>query len=70
MYQQQIADVINVSQTTYSGYERGYRSISVDMLEKLADFYGTSVDYLLFRTDVKAPYPKSRKLELLLKLEE
>ena len=30
---------------------------SVEALEKLADFYGVSVDYLLGRTAVKDPYP-------------
>ena len=28
------------------------------VLEKLADFYGVSVDYLLGRTNTKTPYPK------------
>ena len=35
----------------------GKRDIPTDVLIRLADFYGTSVDYLLGRTDEKAPYP-------------
>ncbi|WP_369522158.1 helix-turn-helix domain-containing protein [Dysosmobacter welbionis] len=42
----------------YQKYESGKRPIPVDRLEILADFYQTSVDYLLGRTPVKKPYPK------------
>ncbi len=56
--QQQIADYLNIKQNTYSQYETGALNYPVDILMKLADFYGVSVDYLLGRTDVKKPYPK------------
>ena len=55
--QRQIAEVLGVSQNTYSQYEIGVVNYSVEALEKLADFYGVSVDYLLGRTNVKDPYP-------------
>ena len=55
--QRQIAEVLGVSQNTYSQYEIGVVNYSVEALEKLADFYGVSVDYLLGRTSVKEPYP-------------
>ena len=55
--QKQIAEVLGVSQNTYSQYEIGVVNYSVEALEKLADFYGVSVDYLLGRTNVKDPYP-------------
>lgn len=55
--QRQIAEVLGVSQNTYSQYEIGVLNYSVESLEKLADFYGVSVDYLLGRTAVKEPYP-------------
>ncbi len=45
--QEYMAHLLNVSQRAYSRYETGER----------ADFYQTSVDYLLNRTDCKAPYP-------------
>ncbi len=32
--------------------------LPLDYVEKLADFYGVSVDYLLGRTNIKEPYPK------------
>ena len=56
--QKQIAEYLNVRQNTYSQYEIGVLNFQVDALEKLADFYGVSVDYLLGRTAVKEPYPK------------
>lgn len=56
--QKQVAEILGVSQNTYSQYEIGILNYPVDALVKLADFYGVSVDYLLGRTDVKEPYPK------------
>jgi len=32
-------------------------------LDKLADFYHTSVDYLIYRTNVSTPYSKKVKLQ-------
>ena len=57
MNQTELAKKIGMSQTGYSKYETGENDIPVATLEKLADFYGTSVDYLLGRTDERKPYP-------------
>ena len=59
--QKTIAKYLNVAQNTYSSYELNERSIPTDTLVKLADFYNTSVDYLLGRTDEINPYPKNKK---------
>ena len=56
--QKQLADLLQVHQTTYSDYELGRLNIPIATLHKLADFYGGSTDYLLGRTDVDNPYPK------------
>lgn len=56
--QKQIGDYLGISQNTYSQYEIGVLNYPIDVLLKLADFYGTSVDYLLGRTGRKEPYPK------------
>lgn len=45
--QQELANVLNVSQTTYSRYETGKLDIPTQALIALAKFYGVSVDYLL-----------------------
>lgn len=47
------AEILNVSRTTLSRYERGERSPNKEFLEKAADYYGVSVDYLLGRSDMK-----------------
>ncbi|MEI3123920.1 MAG: helix-turn-helix transcriptional regulator [Oscillospiraceae bacterium] len=55
LYQKDLAEYLRCSQVCYSYYEMGKRDIPTDVLIRLADFYGTSVDYLLGRTDEKAP---------------
>lgn len=54
--QEDVAEVLGISQTVYSRYERGFQTIPVVHLLKLADFYSVSTDYILGRTDVSAPY--------------
>lgn len=51
--QKQIAEMLGISQNTYSQYEIGVLNYPVDVVIKLADFYGTTTDYLLGRTDKK-----------------
>jgi transcriptional regulator with XRE-family HTH domain len=58
--QTKVAEYLGVRQTTYSKYELGKLPLPVDVLLKLSDLYGVSVDYLLGRTDERTPYPKSR----------
>ena len=60
MNQTELAKILGMSQTGYSKYETGENDIPVAILEKLADFYQTSVDYLLGRTDEPRPYPPKR----------
>lgn len=50
-----------IEQTTISKYERGERIPTTDNLIILADFFNTSMDYLMGRTDVQKPYPKAKK---------
>lgn len=49
--QKQISSIINCDQSLYSKYERGEREIPLSLIIKLADYYNTSVDYLIGRTD-------------------
>ena len=49
--QTQVAEYLGMSQTGYSKYETGENSIPVDVVVKLADFYKTTTDYLLGRTE-------------------
>lgn len=58
--QKEVAKYLQCSQVCYSYYEIGRRDIPTDILIKLADYYDTSIDYLLNRTDIRKPYPKSK----------
>ena len=49
--QKQMGQILNCSQRIYSNYECGDVDIPTEILIKLADFHGVSVDYLLGRTD-------------------
>lgn len=60
MNQTQFAKLLGMSQTGYSKYETGENDIPTEILIKIADYYDTSVDYLLGRTDQKKPYPKTK----------
>ncbi len=51
--QTQVAQFLGMSQTGYSKYETGENDIPTAILLKLADFYQTTTDYLLGRTDEK-----------------
>ena len=59
LYQKDIAKILNMSQTGYSQYETETNDIPTDILKKLSEFYNTSMDYLLYQTDERKPYPKS-----------
>ena len=61
--QKQVAEFLMCDQSLYSKYERGERPLPLEYAECLADYYNTSVDYLLGRTDEKTPYPKSQRKE-------
>ena len=55
--QTQIAAVLRISQRGYSKYETGENDIPTQVLLRLADFYGVSVDYLLGRDETPAAQP-------------
>ena len=63
--QEELSKFLNISQVAYSYYEIDKRSIPIETLSKLADFYHTSVDYLLYRTDELKPYKKPEKKRYL-----
>jgi len=51
-----MAQLLKIHQTTYSDYELGNLNIPIDILIKLADFYKTSIDFLVERTDNPTAY--------------
>lgn len=58
MNQAKMAKLLGVSQQTYSRYESHVTEIPLESLIWLAEYYNTSVDYLLGITSRKEPYPK------------
>lgn len=58
--QKAVAAALRCDQSLYSKYERGERPLPLELADRLADYYHTSVDYLLGRTEVKTPYPKKK----------
>ena len=54
--QEEIANILQITRQQYSLYETGKRTIPVDLLDKLANIYKTSTDYLLNRTSNKKEY--------------
>lgn len=51
--QKELAEYLNIKQTTYSKYELGKINIPIEMLMKLADYYDVSLDYLTGRSTKK-----------------
>ena len=57
--QTEIANYLHIKQNTYSQYENEQRQVPIITLVSLANYYGTSVDYILGLTEIEDPYPKS-----------
>ena len=49
--QSEIAQFFQISRQVYSNYENGINEPSIDLLEKFANFFDCSIDYLVGHTD-------------------
>ena len=56
LWQEDMAEILEISQAVYSRYEHGFQTIPVIHLLKLADYYKVSTDYILGRTNNSKPY--------------
>ncbi len=56
--QSKLAKMLNMSQTGYSKYETGENDIPTNILIELAQYYNTSIDYMLGLTNEKKAYPR------------
>lgn len=63
--QQQVADYIGCSSVVYSRYESGTRQPSIEVLLRLADLFGVTVDILLGRPDQRDGSLSEYEIELL-----
>lgn len=69
MYQQDLGNKLDVSKSMIGMYERGVRKPSHKVLQKAADVFHVSSDYLMGFTDVPDPMQEIKKqndLELFL----
>jgi len=51
----EVAEKLNIDQTTYGKYELSKRQPDYDTLKKIASFFDVSIDYLLGLTDERNP---------------
>ena len=58
LLQKEVANVLEITRQQYGLYESGERSLPIDKLYKLAQFYNTSSDYILGLTNDIKPYPR------------
>lgn len=49
--QQNLADILNVSQQSIYKYENGLTEPSISILKDIAKYFDTSIDYIVERTD-------------------
>ena len=56
--QTELGAILNISQRSYAHFEAGTRSIPIEILIALADFYKVNLDYLVERTDKKEMFPR------------
>ena len=56
LMQNEVASVLGIDQRVYSNYETGKREIPTRFVVILADYYNTTTDYILGRTNNQKPY--------------
>ncbi len=56
--QREMAELLQISRSTYSGYERGTSDIPLEVICGIADLHHTSLDYLAGLTDQRVPRKK------------
>ena len=56
--QNKLAKELCIDRKTLSNYETAYRTPSIYLVIKMADYFEVSTDYLLGRTDIPTQYPK------------
>ena len=59
--QKDIANLLGISQQYYSEYENGKRTIPIQHLITLANYYNTSIDYIVGLSDIKTNSKNKKK---------
>ncbi|HIU11385.1 MAG TPA: helix-turn-helix transcriptional regulator [Candidatus Onthocola stercorigallinarum] len=58
-----VADYLRVDEDKYNEFEASKDKMPANVLIDLAKFYNTSIDYILYQTDVNKPYPEPEEKE-------
>lgn len=66
--QRELADKINVTEVTISRYLSGERSPRIEIVNKIAEYFDVSIDYLLGRVDTKTSNSTSNENGLVIGL--
>jgi transcriptional regulator with XRE-family HTH domain len=77
LMQKEVASVAGLQASNYSKIESGQRDISVEALDKIAIFFGMTVDSVIHFEDAKTPTPvkvedktSNEKVQLISQLDE
>lgn len=58
--QRQVAELLQISRSAYSNYERGTSDIPLEVICGIADIHHTSLDYIVGLTDQRIPHKRSK----------
>ena len=62
--QQRLADIVSVSQPSIYKYENLNIEPDIGILSRLADYFNTSIDYIVGRTDIRRPIERTEVYHL------
>jgi transcriptional regulator with XRE-family HTH domain len=62
-----VAEIIGISPQYYYELEKGTKRLNEELLNKLADFYNTSADYILCRTNTALSFKQENQDEYEIK---
>jgi transcriptional regulator with XRE-family HTH domain len=62
LYQKDLAEFLGITTSAYGFYEQGKRQPDQDTLNKLADYFDVSTDYLLGRANLPRPSYDPREI--------
>lgn len=55
--QEEVAQILGITRAAFGHYEKGLREPDFATLQKLSDFFGVSIDYILGNTEVRTVLP-------------
>lgn len=77
LMQKEVASIADMQASNYSKIESGQRDVSVEALDKIAQFFGMKVDEIIHLEDAKNPIPikvedktANEKVKLISQLDE